>query len=107
MKYKILLTAVALAASASATAQKVAEYGDPVIGNDYNDCVFDKVYGTGGGGYLYDEYEITCPSYGTFVVGVYTSRASNPWEYDTCTFYPGDDSYYVTGNCDNWRVYLN
>ncbi|WP_051235272.1 hypothetical protein [Marinimicrobium agarilyticum] len=109
MKYKMLFAAAAIAASANASATKVAEYGDPVIGNDYNDCEFEKVYGTGGAGYLYDEYEITCPSYGTYEVGVYTAITPISWGQDwtSCTFYPGDDSYYVSGNCDNWRVYLN
>lgn len=111
MKYKMLFAAITIAASASAAAQKVAEYGDPIIGNDYNDCTFQVVYGTGGMGYLYTEYEIQCPGYGTFEVGV--EETWNPFNNypipnpHTCQFHPGDSSYYANGNCDNWRVYLN
>lgn len=85
---------------------KVAEYGDPIIGNDYNDCEFNKTYGAGGPGYRYDEYTISCPSHGTYVVGVHTQNPSQPYYSPTCTFYPQEDGYFAEGNCENWRVYL-
>jgi hypothetical protein len=109
-----LITAAALAfgVASGAQAQKVAEYGDPVIGNSYGGCTFTQVYGTGGGGYgytyQYTDYQITCPS-GVYKVGVYSYLdTSGYYGYGspTCTFYPGSSSYYVTGSCSNWRVYL-
>lgn len=109
MKYKALLAISALTVSASALGgPKVAEWGDPAIGNDYNDCEFQQVYGTGGGGYLYSEYEITCPDYGTFTVGVLESWNPHGGYYKprTCTFYP-EGGYTANGTCDNWRVYLD
>ncbi len=106
MKFKFVAAIVmALGLSAVAHAdQKVAEYGDPVLGNSYGGCTFTQVYSTGGGYYLYNEYNITCTS-GTYVVGVYTNY-SNGWNNRTCTFYPGSSAYYVIGSCTNWNVYL-
>ena len=78
MKFKFVAAIVmALGLSAVAHAdQKVAEYGDPVLGNSYGGCTFTQVYSTGGGYYLYNEYNITCTS-GTYVVGVYTDTQRN------------------------------
>lgn len=106
MKIK-LLTAAALLLGNIATAQayvKLAEFGDPDIGNSYGGCTFTKNYGTGGSGFLYDQYLITCPS-GTYQVGVYKSTLSFPCYQ--CTFYPASNTYFVEGTCDNWRVYRN
>lgn len=102
MKLKIIaLSIVLFGFTATAHAAKVAEYGDPVIGNSYAGCSFSLTYSTGGGGYLYQEYTITCPTGGPYQVGVQTQYSP----YTTCSFYPGDDSYYVNGSCENWRVY--
>ncbi len=111
MKFKLIAAAAMVFGLASgAHAQKVAEYGDPIIGNSYGGCTFTQVYGTGGGGYsyyyLYTEYKITCPS-GTYKVGVYSHTDTSYWiPMTNCTFYPGSSSYYVSGDCRNWRVYL-
>lgn len=111
MKFKLIAAAaMVLGFASSAHAQKVAEYGDPIIGNSYGGCTFTLAYGTGGGSYgfyfQYNEYKITCPS-GIYKVGVYTSTdSSNGYPIYGCTLYPGASSYYVTGDCRNWRVYL-
>lgn len=111
MKYKVLLAAMPLitimGSAPSYADTKVAEYGDPVIGNSYHNCTFDPVYSTGGGNFLYTEYEINCPSYGTYEVGVTANITYTPYYTETCSFQTGDPSYYVNGNCDNWRVYLS
>lgn len=105
MKFKLIATvAMVLGLAAAAQAdQKVAEYGDPLIGNSYGGCTFTKVYGTGGGGFLYDEYQIACTS-GTYTMGVYT--VYDQWGQPGCTFYPGNSAYYAQGSCSNWMVYL-
>ena len=104
MKFKLFIAiSLFFGFMSSAHATKVAEFGDPVIGNSYAGCTFTKTYGTGGGGYLYDEYQITCPTGGPYKVGVYYNTQQYPYQ---CTFYPGNSSYYVQGNCTNWRVYL-
>ena len=81
--------------------EKVAEYGDPVSGNSFNGCNFTQIYSTGGGGYLYKEYQISCDT-GTYQVGVQTNTSNN-----TCQFYPDSSDYRASGTCSNWRVYLN
>lgn len=106
MKFKLIATAAmvfGLASTAYAGA-KVAEYGDPIIGNSYGGCTFNQVYGTGGGNWLYTEYQISCSS-GTYKVGVY--KTTDPWLGSSCTFYPGSSAYTASGDCSNWRVYLN
>lgn len=105
MKFKLFIAiSLFFGFISSAHATKVAEFGDPIIGNSYAGCTFTKVYSTGGGGFLYDEYQITCPAGGPYEVGVYFNT-QYPYPYQ-CTFYPGDSSYYVSGDCTNWRVYL-
>jgi hypothetical protein len=105
MKFKLIATVVmALGFSAAAHAQKVAEYGDPILGNSYGGCTFTQTYSTGGPGYLYNEYQIACPS-GTYIVGVETNYSS--WNGTTCKFHPRSTAYYASGSCSNWRVYLN
>ncbi len=99
-----LIASAALFLGLISTAQadtKVAEYGDPIIGNSYGGCTFTRIYSTGGGGFLYDQYQISCPS-GTYVIGVYKQTTGSP----SCTFTPGNSTYYAEGNCSNWRVYL-
>lgn len=105
MKFKLIAAAVlALGFSAVAHADvKVAEYGDPAIGNSYGGCTFTQTYSTGGGGYLYKEYKIACTS-GTYTVGVATNFSSGSGS--SCTFYTRTAGIYVVGNCSNWRVYL-
>ena len=97
MKFKLFIAiSLFFGFMSSAHATKVAEFGDPVIGNSYAGCTFTKVYSTGGGGFLYDEYQITCPAGGPYKVGVYFNTQQNPYQ---CTFYPGTCSYYVQGKC--------
>jgi hypothetical protein len=105
MKFKLIATAAMVLglASAAQADQKVAEYGDPVLGNSYGGCTFTQIYGTGGGGYLYNEYQIACTS-GTYIVGVYSNFSS--WTGTTCTFYSRSTAYRAEGSCSNWRVYL-
>lgn len=106
LKLSLVVVSCLTASSLAYGGEKVAEYGDPVIGNSYNDCEFDQVYGTGGGGYVYREYEVECPGYDTFTAGVVESWHQYPVPGSSCSFYP-DDGYYMHGNCDNWRVYLD
>ena len=103
MKFKLIATAALVfgLASAAQADTKVAEYGDPIIGNSYGGCSFTKIYTTGGGGFLYDQYQISCPS-GTYIIGVYTNTSGSY----SCTFTPGNSTYYAEGSCSNWRVYL-
>ncbi len=105
MKFKFMAAiVVALGLSAVAHAdQKVAEYGDPVLGNSYGGCTFTQIYSTGGGGYLYNEYQIVCTS-GTYIVGVETNFSSGSGT--TCKFHPRSTAYYANGSCSNWNVYL-
>jgi|SRR5690606_26783833 hypothetical protein len=108
MKFQLIIAALALGLASTASANKVAEYGDPVIGNTYGGCVFNPGYSTGGLGYLYNEYNIVCPT-GTYRVGVSTSWPnSSPWGSGSpqCTFYP-PAGYYMSGDCKNWRLYRN
>ncbi|WP_149867942.1 hypothetical protein [Cellvibrio sp. PSBB023] len=104
MKFKFVAAIVmALGLSAVAHAdQKVAEYGDPALGNSYGGCTFTQVYSTGGGSYLYKEYQISCSS-GSYRVGVATNYTSLG---ATCSFWSASGEYYVQGGCSNWRVYL-
>lgn len=104
MKFKLIATAAMVLGlvSAAHADTKVAEFGDPVLGNSWGGCTFTKTYSTGGGGYLFDQYQISCPT-GTYSVGV-AKNTSTSWP--TCTFYPGNSTYYVQGDCSNWRVYL-
>src|SRR5690606_21850234 len=102
MKIK-LLTAAALLLGNIATAQayvKLAEFGRPDSGSSYGGCSFTKNCGTGGSGFLYDQYLMTCPS-GSYQVGVYKSTLCLP--YYRWTFYPASNTYCVKSTCDNWR----
>ena len=78
---------------------KVAEYGDPVLGNSFNGCVFEDVFNTGGHGYTYTEYRINCDT-GIYWIGVQNN-------YSFCTFHPLSNEYTANGSCSNWRVYTN
>lgn len=105
MKLKLLGLVIASLISTSAFAGvKVAEYGDPIIGNSYNNCIFNVTYTTGGGGFLYTEYTINCDGGHNPVVGVYQQQPSYPWQSPSCTFYPSS-GYTANGECENWRVY--
>ena len=98
------LTLVLSGFTATALADtKVAEYGDPVLGNSYGGCTFTRTYSTGGGGYLYEEYTINCTSGGPYTAGVVTNYPQFGATY--CDFYVPDDDYYVNGDCENWRLW--
>gem|GEM_PF-4041721 len=86
--------------------EKISPAAPPRLGSAelFGGCTFTKNYDTGGSGFLYDQYLITCPS-GTYQVGVYKSTLSFPCYQ--CTFYPASNTYFVEGTCDNWRVYRN
>lgn len=107
MKFKLAIATLIFGLTSTAYAeQKIAEYGDRDLGNSWGGCVFNPGYSTGGGGYLYNEYNIVCPS-GNYRVGVSTT-----WPYSwnpgltKCTFHP-PAGYYVIGDCKNWRLYRN
>lgn len=86
---------------------KVAEFGDPVLGNDFNNCTFTQVYGTGGIGYEYKEYQVTCPEGAPRgAVDEKVGVVRNSYPYVSCTFYPSS-GHYMQGNCNNWRLYRN
>lgn len=84
------------------TGYKVAEFGDPAIGNSYNGCEFDNTYSWGGGYTLYKEYTISCNT-GQYIMGVIQDNSG----FTSCTFDSESSEYYAAGNCSNWRVYLN
>lgn len=105
MKFKLLgLVTASLIATSAFAGTKIAEYGDPILGNSYNNCTFTVTYGTGGSGYTYTEYSISCDGGHNPTVGVLQQQPSQPWQSPTCTFYPSS-GYTANGNCDNWRVY--
>jgi hypothetical protein len=106
MKLKLVGVLAASLVSAPAFAEKVAEYNDPILGNSYNNCTFTQTYGTGGGGWLYTEYSISCDGGHNPTVGVYEDRPQYSWQLSSCTFYPSS-GYTVSGNCSNWRVYTD
>ncbi|MCU4675963.1 zinc-dependent metalloprotease [Catenovulum sp. 2E275] len=88
------------ASGSTPSGTKVAEYGDPVLGNSYNGCSFNQTYSAGGGYTLYREYSISCDT-GVYDVGVIENIQSS-----TCSFDPKSNGIYVQGNCNNWRVYI-
>lgn len=103
-----------VAASTQAFAQvKVAEYGDPIIGNSYHGCTWTQNYSTGGSGYEYKQYNVVCPAYGSIPAininaGISINKDPyNPYAATTCNFYV--PTGYSTGynSCSNWRIYLN
>ena len=109
-KYSItsLVAALGLAAASSqAFAEtKVAEFGDPDLGNSYHDCTWTQVYSTGGGGWIYKEYNVVCPAYGS-IPAINITAGSVVNNNGTCTFYV--PSGYTTNynSCSNWRIYKN
>ena len=108
MKVKIIAGVVLSMGFASAShAAKIFEWNDPVTGNTPASCSAVQTYGTGGGGFLYNEYLVTCPGH-SVTVTKYTSISYTPYYSESCTF-GTTDSDYTTGanNCNNWRVYYN
>lgn len=103
-----------VAASSQALAgPKVAEFGDPQLGNSYRNCTWTQTYSTGGGSYQYNEYNIVCPaSNGIPAInitagGVINKNPYDPYAAETCTFYVPAGYYTSYNSCQNWRIYLN
>jgi len=99
-----------VAASSQAFAgAKVAEFGDPVLGNSYRSCTWTQTYSTGGGGYIYTEYNVVCPASGGIPAINITagSVVNNPYSSPTCTFYVPSGYNTSYNSCSNWRIYLN
>lgn len=93
-----------VAASSQAFAGvKVAEFGDPQLGNSYRNCTWTQTYSTGGPGYEYKQYNVVCPASNgipaiDITAGIYTSGTS-------CTFYVPSGYYTSSNSCSNWRIY--
>ena len=103
-----------VAASSQAFAgTKVAEFGDPQLGNSYRGCTWTQTYSTGGYGYEYWQYNVVCPaSNGIPAINItasvsITKNPSNPYAGETCTFYVPSGYYTSYNNCRNWRIYKN
>jgi hypothetical protein len=84
---------------------KVAEFGDPILGNSYRGCTWTQIYSGGGGGYLYTQYNVVCPaSNGIPAVNINASITVNG---SSCTFTVPSGYYTSYNSCSNWRIYLN
>ncbi len=84
---------------------KVAEFGDPILGNSYRGCTWTQTYSTGGYGYLYTQYNVVCPaSNGIPAVNITAGIALNG---SSCTFYVPAGYSTSYNSCSNWRIYLN
>lgn len=100
-----------VAASSQAVAGvKVAEFGDPQLGNSYRNCTWTQTYSTGGGGYIYKEYNVVCPASNgipaiDITAGIVINYPSNPWAGETCNFYVPSGYYTSYNSCSNWRIY--
>lgn len=92
---------------------KVAEYGDPILGNSYRGCTWTQTYSTGGYGYLYTQYNVACPASNgipavNITAGAYFSfDPNNYWGTRSCTFTVPSGYSTSYNSCDNWRIYLN
>lgn len=92
---------------------KVAEFGDPILGNSYRGCTWTQTYSTGGGGYLYTQYNVVCPASGgipavNINASIYiTYNPHNPWSGQSCTFTVPSGYSTSYNSCSNWRIYLN
>lgn len=95
MKTKLIGLLAASLMAAPAFAGKVADYGNP----SYNNCNFNLVYGNGGGGVTYLEYDVSCDGGHYFTVG--------ETEYQGSCTYTVSSGYEVSGVCDNWEVYTD
>ncbi|MDZ4260904.1 MAG: hypothetical protein U1B30_01045 [Pseudomonadota bacterium] len=100
-----------VAASSQAFAgAKVAEFGDPLLGNSYRGCTWTQTYSTGGSGYLYKQYNVVCPaSNGIPAINITAGIVinGNPSAPTSCTFYVPSGYYTSSNSCSNWRIYLN
>ena len=108
-----LVVAFGLAAASSQAfaGTKVAEFGDPVLGNSYHDCTWTQTYSTGGGGYIYKEYNVVCPAYNSIpAINITAGSVVNnngPYSGETCTFYVPSGYTTSYNSCSNWRIYKN
>lgn len=87
---------------------KVAEYGDPILGNSYRGCTWTQTYSTGGGGYLYTQYNVVCPaSNGIPAINITAGIVLNYSTYGgtTCNFYVPVGYSTSYNSCSNWRIY--
>lgn len=103
-----------VAASSQALAgSKVAEFGDPQLGNSYRSCTWTQTYSTGGTGYQYKQYNVVCPaSNGIPAINITASSVVNkdpynPYAGESCTFTVPAGYSTSYNNCSNWRIYLN
>jgi hypothetical protein len=105
MKTKLLglILSVGFATTAHAGA-KIFEWNDPVQGNYPPECSAVQTYGTGGGGYLYTEYSVSCPGHPSIAIGKYESFNGYG---SSCTITSKNSNYTTSfNNCNNWRVYV-
>ncbi len=99
-KWLIWAAMVTLASTAYGSTGKIFEYNDPVAGNWPPECDVRVSYGTGGPGFLYTEYTVSCPGHHV-VVGKYLDTFNN-----SCDFTTSGSEYSTSyNNCGNWRVY--
>jgi hypothetical protein len=109
----VAVLGLAAMSSQALAGPKVAEFGDPVLGNSYRNCTWTQTYGTGGSGYQYKEYKVVCPaSNGIPAISITAGAAIykdpyNPYSAETCTFYVPSGYYTSYNSCSNWRIYLN
>lgn len=103
-----------VAASSQALAGgKVAEFGDPILGNSYRSCTWTQTSSTGGGGYISTQYNVVCPASGGIPAINITASSLvhrdiyNPYAAETCTFTVPSGYSTSYDNCRNWRIYLN
>jgi len=84
---------------------KVAEFGDPILGNSYRGCTWTQNYSSGGGGYVYTQYNVVCPaSNGIPAININAGIAVNG---SSCTFTVPSGYSTSYNSCSNWRIYLN
>jgi hypothetical protein len=88
---------------------KVAEFGDPQIGNSYRNCTWTPTYSTGGFGYEYWQYNVSCPaSNGIPAISITASVSiTKSSSTETCTFSVPAGYNTSYNSCRNWRIYLN
>ena len=106
----VVVLGLAAASSQAFAGAKVAEYGDPILGNSYRSCTWTQTYSTGGGGYLYKEYNVVCPASGgipSINITAGTVVNYSPYGGETCTFYVPSGYNTSYNSCQNWRINLN
>lgn len=97
------------ASSQALAGAKVAEFGDPQIGNSYRNCTWTQTYSTGGSGYEYWQYNVVCPaSNGIPAINITASVSiTKNSSTETCTFSVPAGYNTDYSSCRNWRIYLN